>query len=184
MGVILDLINFINKQKPAVSAQNLNQMQTNIQTAITELEGNIENTYQEKLEAGDNITIENNVIKATSGGGFNLKTLYEDNTGNVGSKTATIVDDKWTNYKILAFQSCSASGAIYGWSFIVMDENIDTTKKYQLHPLDSKDATGSSTDVGSLRAIKVQFNSETELVAYNRNLNGTDIWLTKIVGIY
>jgi hypothetical protein len=68
MGVILNLINFINKQKPAVSAQNLNQMQTNIQTAITELEGNIEDTYQEKLTTGDNITIENGVISATGGG--------------------------------------------------------------------------------------------------------------------
>lgn len=176
MAIELEKINFTDYEEPSVSGETLNNMQEKMQTAL--------NKAQEILTSGDNITIENNVISATGGGGFNLKTLYEDNTGNVSSKTANLIDDSWLNYKVLAFESCTASGAVYGWSFIVMDESINTNRKYQLHPLDNKDATASSGDVGSLRAIKIQFNSETQLTAYSRNWGGTDIWLTKIVGIY
>lgn len=50
---ILGKIGFINNGQPAINDANLNQMQTNIQTAISTLETNIENAIVDNLTSID-----------------------------------------------------------------------------------------------------------------------------------
>lgn len=139
----------------------------------------------------DNLNVENKTTNAPSIrlveeminpiGGFNFKTLYEDTTEKVGSKTANITNDSWLNYKMLAFKYKSVAG-LSAWGYILMEGSIDTSEIFMLHLIDNKHG---STDVGSVRGIKIQFNSETQLQAVSRNTSSnTDCWLTKIVGIY
>ena len=59
------------KTDDVITANSLNNLETGVSnndTAVTELKNTLPNK-QDKLTAGDNITIENNVISATTGGG-------------------------------------------------------------------------------------------------------------------
>ena len=51
---ILTKIRFNNKSQPAINDTNLNQMQTNIQTAISTLETNIDTEIGQIIESGSN----------------------------------------------------------------------------------------------------------------------------------
>ena len=50
----MDKIDFKNNQEPDLSAETLNQMQTNIQTAISTLETNIDTEIGQIIESGSN----------------------------------------------------------------------------------------------------------------------------------
>lgn len=62
MAIEMEEIEFKDFQEPSVGAENLNKMQRNFKTALNNLDENKQN----KLTAGENITIdENGVISAT-----------------------------------------------------------------------------------------------------------------------
>lgn len=58
MAIELEKIEFNDFQEPSIGAENLNQLQDNTQTALNTLDTN----KQDKLTAGNNITIENGII--------------------------------------------------------------------------------------------------------------------------
>lgn len=89
MAIELEKIEFKDFQEPAVGAENLNQLQDNTQTALNTLDTN----KQDKLTAGNNITIENGIISSSGGGSGSIidSTNIEDKITNTYS--ARVIDE-------------------------------------------------------------------------------------------
>ena len=109
-------ITFVDGQQPYINATNLNGIQTNVETDIglltnltTTSKTNLVSAVNEvktevagkqaTLTAGDNITIEDNVISATGGGGSATIPLPEV-TSNTGSITISALQQSTTDITI------------------------------------------------------------------------------------
>jgi hypothetical protein len=164
MAVELTKIEFKDGREKPVMAKDFNDMQNNTQTALNTLDSN----KQDTLTQGEGIEIKDGVISATGGGGFNITTLYNNSTQSA-SKTVSLTDDKFSNYKMLVL--LLKTNAQYNYQSI-MTEDIDTSKSFQSPNIN----TGS---VG--RYATTTFSSDTQFTT--KSSYNSECWLTKVYGI-
>lgn len=125
----MDKIIFSDFEAPGMSASNLNQMQTNIENAIGDVQDNVDTLSttvggkQDTLTAGTNITIENNVISSTGGGSGYIGdySISEIDTG------ATWIDGKKIYKKSINIGSLpnAASNVPYAHNISNFSELVD-----------------------------------------------------------